>query len=212
MIKVISALILALFLTACGGGDSTPPPRPPQPVVQLTMDPNSWNFEHSPNMGIHPTAHPGGWYFEFPSSDGVHYLTQRFSGSLGSALNVTFLVDKTADTVLHEVDTSCGSDNPMVRLYFQRTGDNLSAQGIYEFYRFWSEPRSLNSTEPQAFSIDLSPEKWSSVLGQSGSVNPDMFYAAVKDVQAVGMTFGGCSGGHGVYSNGSAQFIVTEFK
>ena len=57
----------------------------------------------------------------------------------------------------------------------------------------------------------------SSSFGKLGNANAEAnkgFEAALKDVANVGFTFGGgCFFGHGAFvTNGTARFIVTEFK
>ena len=59
--------------------------------------------------------------------------------------------------------------------------------------------------------IPLVASEWSSVFPRENDAVP--FAEAKADVQVVGMTFGGCFAGHGVYvPQGSARFIVREFS
>jgi hypothetical protein len=52
-----------------------------------------------------------------------------------------------------------------------------------------------------------------SVFGRDGSERPSAFQAAISNVQLVGLTFGGCFAGHGVYVTGApARCIVRSFS
>ena len=51
------------------------------------------------------------------------------------------------------------------------------------------------------------------MFGHKGSSLIQGFQAAAADVQAIGLTFGGCFFGHGAYvASGSARFIMTGFS
>ena len=114
---------------------------------------------------------------------------------------------------LTETDPYEGSQ-AAARLYFQRRGDDLSA--AKEFHRWWSiETFLLNSDTKAGLTVALDPSLWSSVFGKAGNSSAEVitaFQAAASDVQNVGVTFGGCYAGHGVYVvDGPARFIMTGY-
>ena len=140
--KVAVAL---LFLLAGCSGDSPPPPPPPPVPVALTMAAPVWEFQYSPGMPPSPIATSEGWKFAFPGVNGVHYLVEPVVGFLAGQLTATFRVELDPGAQLFEVQP-CGGNNPAVRMYFERRGDNLSGVGAYEFYRWFSAPAPLDGS------------------------------------------------------------------
>jgi hypothetical protein len=107
---------------------------------------------------------------------------------------------------------------PTSHLYFQRRGDDMTGYGATEFYRWFSNPIKLVLQAGKGtLAVPFDPAQWSNVFGKFGNANAEAnkgFEAALKDVANVGFTFGGgCFFGHGAFvTNGTARFIVTEFK
>jgi hypothetical protein len=100
-------------------------------------------------MPAHPTAVDGGWYSDFPAPNcggaevcSVHYVSTpvRLSVTTGGHVNAMFQIITTGTPVFNyrlKPDNTC--DYPAhVRFYLQRARDNLSGQGQYEFYRWFS--------------------------------------------------------------------------
>jgi hypothetical protein len=176
------------------------------------MNSEAWNFLYSPNMPAHPTARDAtDWEFNFPPRDGVHYLVHPVIGRLGSQISATFVVER--DGRLVESDP-CEGSQAAVRLFFQRRGDDLTA--AKEFHRWWSMEMFLVNTDTKAgLTVALDPSLWLSVLGKVGNSSAEVtaaFQAAAGDVQNVGVTFGGCYAGHGVYVvDGPARFIMMRY-
>ena len=187
-------------------------PQPLSAPADATMNSEAWNFLYSPNMPAHPTARDAtGWEFNFPPRDGVHYLVHPAIGRLGSRISATFVVER--DGRLVESDP-CNGSQAAVRLFFQRRGDDLTA--AKEFHRWWSMEMFLLNTDTKAgLTVALDPSLWSSVLGKVGNSSAQVtaaFQAAAGDVQNVGVTFGGCYAGHGVYVvDGPARFIMMRY-
>jgi len=203
------AVFCVLSLAGCNGGESSPPP-PPQTVAVVTMNPGNWFFQHSPNMPASPISHPAGWSFDFPSQDGVHYLVHPAAGKVPTIMSASFSIEKTGDVKFVESEP-CGEHNAKMRLYFQRRGDDLSA--AKQNYRWWSIDAFQLAEAVNSISVAIQPGNWSQVFGKSGDAMVADFFAAASDVQAVGMTFGGCFAGHGVYvTGGSARFVATGFS
>ena len=186
----------------------------------LSMAPSDWNFEYSPSMPSHPRAAGSAWQFEFPDKKAVSYLTtaQR-PNSASQSITASITIETVGSPFFvyrTEAGNTCGGQ-ATVRLYFQRRGDNMTGDGAYEHYRWWSNPVAYNL---ESGSVDLvgnlaDPSAWTSVLGKSGAQNEAAFRAALADIGNVGLTFGGgCFFGHGVYvepGTGQAVFTARAF-
>ena len=83
-----------------------------------------------------------------------------------------------------------------------------------EFSRWWGIPDRVDLVEG-AFSlaVPVTPERWSSVYGTVGTQAPDHFASAMRDVSALGLTFGSCFFGHGIYlASGSARVVLSRYE
>jgi len=203
----VPAILLLALLAACNE-NSTPAPNV---RASVTMDASKWVFQYGANTPKNPQAIDGGWQFDFPSRDGVHHLVHRTSGYLQNTIRIRAKIERSPGAEFREVDPGCGSHNAAFRLFFQRSGDDLTASK--QDYRWWGVDYHLLSSESEAnLTIPVIPGKWTQVFGKSGTTNANGFNAAIKDVTNVGMTFGGCFAAHGAYVvNGTARMIVTDF-
>ena len=185
------------------------------------MQASDWSFRYSPGMPANPAATDGGWQFSFPNRNGVEYLTTSAPPASASQSIIATIEIQTVGAPFFEYRTEAENtcETPAtVRLFFQRHGDNMSGDGPYEFYRWWSNnPVAYQLSAGQVSLVgDLTdPTQWTSVLGQRGDANAPMFRAALADLGQVGFTFGGgCFFGHGVYvtpGSGQAVFKATQF-
>jgi hypothetical protein len=82
--------------------------------------------------------------------------------------------------------------------YFQRAGDDWSARGEYEAYRWWASFATIKLV-PGQHRIEVSfADNWTAVLRSSRQTNPDAFAEALKKAARVGFTIGDSTGlGHG---------------
>src|SRR5260370_2487587 len=187
-------------------------PQPLSALATATMDSEAWNFPYSAHIPAHPTARDAtSWEFTFPSRNGVHYLVQPVIGRLGTRILARFVVER--DGRLVESDP-CEGSQAAVRLFFQRRGADLTAGK--EFHRWWSmETFLLNTDTKTELTVALDPSLWLSVLGtvdMSSAGGTTAFQAATADVQNVGVTFGGCYAGHGIFVvAGPARFIMIRY-
>jgi len=183
-------------------------------------NPNSWTIgpviygrNYSVGMPLHPSSHPEGWSFDItqaPSS--VHYVTAACGSLTGkSELVLKYRVEADPGVVLYP--TNFPGSPSILSLYFQRAGDNWSAAGAFESFRWYSPlyhtPIRLGDYE-LAVPLDAN---WTAILTSSAESNPTAFEAAKANCGQVGFVFGGGDGrGHGVSATGPAKFIVKSFE
>jgi hypothetical protein len=213
----------------------------PGPSGQIPLTPSNWNIRYSPGMPAKPnTAPSGGWVFSFPlAAPGVcpappttgpnfnistcphiDYVTATYITPIaGSSVSMTFSIAVGPNTTF---DYHTAANNTCVnpanfRLMIERADD----AGLYQrYYRWWSHDVSyqLQSTDGSlTLTVPLTPDRWSSVLGEIGSASAAAtagFADTLKNVGLIGITFGGgCFFGHGVYLNsGNATFTVSDFR
>lgn len=208
------AVIVGLGATALSGCNNDPaPPRPPSPPAASSP----WVFYASEGVPSSPTIEGDGWSFNVPIAPGhVNYLIRPGRYSLRNKLTISGSIEQSPDAIWSyktNPDNTCdGTAN--FRFYIQRAGDDMSAIGPMASYRWWSNPCALD-LKAGAFDLDVNlwPSQWSNVYGAFGAAVPTEFAAAIGDLQAVGITFGGgCFFGHGVQlTAGSAKVICSSF-
>ncbi|WP_437991862.1 hypothetical protein [Sorangium sp. So ce145] len=193
--------------------------------LDVSLKAKDWFFYYG-NMPNSPKALASGvgWYFDFPRDvDGPHYLYTTHAKPI-TANNLTM----TLQVVITSGSPTFDPADTTVRPYIQREGDNWTGTGEYQFYRWWSNPIAFrlewwSNSDPQLrigitnLIVPLKPDHWSSVLGRRGDEDASTlagFQSALKNVQKVGMTFGGGgSFGHGVtVSGGTVRFILTDYS
>ena len=192
---------------------------------QPAMTAESWDFLFSPGMPEHPRQVGKGWEFSFPRYEGplpcrdslasdcpsVHYLMTPAGGPLlGHYIAMTVKIAGSPE-FRYKLAPNNTCDTPAsVRVLIQRKDDDYTK----EFYRWWSNPLAIKLAEGQhSINVPLTPDQWSSVFGKKGGAVPREFAAALKDVENMGLTFGGgCFFGHGVnVSGGEAPFTLKAF-
>ncbi len=223
---IIGIFIIALVILVGGGAalfiylknkKSTTKITIPQNTISLR--PDAWVLEFSPNMPSNPAldTQGGAWHFDFPNKDGVHMVVVPYGQSvIHKTINMTFKIIST-NPVYVSSDTPLPNIPAQMRLYFQQQGDTMSGLGQFEFYRWWSSPLSyaLGSKDNQVVTLTttIDPSIWSSVLGKMGTANVSAFNDAWKNVANVGFTFGGIFAAHGVFiSSGTARFTLINFN
>jgi hypothetical protein len=100
-------------------------------------------------------------------------------------------------------------------LFLQRRGDDWSGAGAREFYRWWSVGHVELTEGERELAARLAPDQWFSVFGKRGDQfgAAEQFTAAIADLEAVGLTFGGTFAGHGVLAvEGPARFTLMGYQ
>jgi hypothetical protein len=170
---------------------------------------------YSQGMPLHPSPGPrGGWHIDLPRAPGsVHYVTFRHGSLAGKSRIVMRYRIEAAPGVRIAPATSPASPS-MITLYFQRRGDNWSARGRFETYRWYATFATQSPIVPGAHEM-IAPlnGSWTAVMTSSARSDPAAFRDAIAAADQVGFVLGGGDGyGHGVFATGPARLIVTEFR
>jgi len=222
MIHIFLAAV-ALTIAAC----SDPLPAPPSAPALLSAQ--TWNIQYSPGMPAHPIPADGGWYFDFPAARcggadvcSVHYVTTPVKMSVrpNTQVEAIFQITTTGTPVFnYQLNPNNTCDYPAhARLYLQRMGDDLSGQGEYEFYRWFSNEVAYQlAAGSSRLTAALTPGQWTSVFGKKGDYDvaaTALFAQALQLLGNVGLVFGGgCFYGHGVnVSGGTARFTLNHYS
>lgn len=161
----------------------TPPP-PPSPEWQVLYSPGA-----APLVKV-----DGGWCITFVNP--IHYVVLGYQGAVSKEISGELDIQGT------DFYATEGASGPKARFYLQRRGDNMSGQGDYQYYRWWSNPLHVRLTTGKVrLTVPLEPDQWSSVFAAFGNENVEQFKSALDSLQAVGLTFGGDFAGHGVGSH-----------
>lgn len=188
------------------------------PASDWTIGPLVRGENYSVGMPLQPSQTRNGWSFNFPHrtrADGhVHYVTFKPDSLVGkSRITVRYRVD--AATTTRFIAQENEHLPATVSLFFQRSGDNWSARGRYNFYRWYAPPHSVQELSPgvHQMTVQLSDSLWTPVMGGESGDHPEEFRAAVADPAQIGLVFGSAAGrGHGVYATGPARFELLSFE
>ncbi|MEI9804789.1 MAG: hypothetical protein WDN48_10480 [Pseudolabrys sp.] len=198
-------LIVLPLLLVCAWSDAKTP----------TLAAEAWEIQYSTGVKLNAPAPGQEFSFNFPRTPGsVRYVTRPATRPAGGAIHAAFTIaaNGAAFDFRTAPDNTCTAP-AAVRLFLQRNGDDMSGAGPYEHYRWWSIASTVLKNGSFAMDVALKPSAWTSVFGKSGDASPAAFAAAIADVGAVGVTFGGgCFAGHGVgIRDGGAAFTMTRF-
>lgn len=224
--RAASELLGFLAALGLGGGPSQPSaPSAPAPVAAPSAratDARAWTIgpiirgrNHSVGMPLRPAPlRGGGFVIDLPRDPGsVHYVTFPHGSLAGKSRIVMRYRVEMAPGVRIAPTTSPASPS-ILTLYFQRGGDNWSARGRFETYRWYASFASKMPIEAGEHEI-VAPldANWTAVMTSTARTNPAAFRDALANADQVGFVLGGGDGlGHGVFATGPARLIVTEFR
>ncbi|HEX8444832.1 MAG TPA: hypothetical protein VF631_14425 [Allosphingosinicella sp.] len=182
---------------------------------EWTIGPFVRGRNRSRGMPLHPTPGPrGSFYIDLPQAPGsAHYVTFPH-GSLAGKRRIVMryrVVTAPGVTIVPRSNPALPS---MITLYFQRAGDNWSARGPFETFR-WYATFATHSPITPGDHIMVAPlnANWTAVMTSSARTQPAAFREALAEADQVGFVLGGGDGyGHGVYATGPARLIVTSFR
>jgi hypothetical protein len=184
------------------------------------MDPAAWEIgpadypSGNPSKGMppHPTATPDGWAIDFGSGE-AHYVTVP-TGPLTGKTRVTLTGRIEMAPGVDLVPVKDPAAPALLTLFLQRVGDDWSAKGAMEAYRWWASFGTMGGLRAGEFTMSARfDQNWTAVLVSSAQSNPQGFQAALANAARIGFTLGGGDGlGHGVYATGPARLVVTGFE
>lgn len=180
-----------------------------------TIGPIVRGRNHSRGMPLRPTLGPrGGFQIDLPRAPGsVHYVTFPHGSLAGKRRIVMRYRIVAAPGVRIEPRTAPGAPS-MITLYFQQAGDNWTARGPFETYRWYATFATRSPITPGEH-VMVAPlnANWTAVQTSSARTNPAGFREAIVNADQVGFVLGGGDGfGHGVFATGPARLIVTDFR
>ena len=207
-----------------------------------STDPSKWSLQEWDKkkvFSVHPTGllsrNTQPFYFDFPTgtnpqtccstaSAGVDYFTTPFSSDLTGATELvfTFQTQTTGNSIF---GANLQPDNQYSNCYapsgypaivtpiLVRTGSWSD-----QFSRWWARDYRVAIQPNGTFQVvvPMEPAKWMSVFGVFGDQNLAAFQDALRNMAAVGVTFGGgCYLSHGVNvqsGTGTARFILVNYS
>lgn len=176
---------------------------------------------HSVGMPERPTIDGTNVYFDFPttSSKHVHYLQWFDAPSLVGAKEISIRFSVTGGGFIAQQFPQ----NPArVSLMIQRQGDNWSAYGPMQSYRYFSRDRVVLAPGEFTLTVPLDSTAWADVYSNLDPATKkpmaaDMvqlhFNAAIREMSNISILFGSHGGaGHGVYATQPSRFTIHEIK
>ena len=214
LFRAAAAIALTLLAPSGDGAETSA-------LAASPVDPSAWVIgpiirgqNYSRGMPLHPSPAPrGAFQIDLPQAPGsVHYVTFPH-GSLAGKNRIVMRYRIEAAPGVRILPRNYPTQAALITPYFQRSGDNWTAKGQFETYR-WYGTFATQPIQPGEHVI-VAPlnGNWTAVQTSSARSNPAAFRDAVVNADQVGFVLGGGDGyGHGVYATGRARLIVTEFR
>jgi hypothetical protein len=202
---------LALVAAAAAASSAAYAASPPASAWEIGPVIRGKNY----SVGISGTLREGpqGPWFAFPTEDQghIHYVTLGTRPIEGARrISVRYRIDAPPSTRFTAQQTGGPGQFGLV---FQRRGDNWSAKGRFETYRWYSPQIAPLSPGVRTFTARLDDPRWVGVERSTAASNPEAFAAALADTESVSLTFGDANGrGHGVYASAPARFTLLDFR
>lgn len=169
---------------------------------------------YSRRMPLHPSPRRnGGWYIDLPQAPGsVHYVTFRH-GSLAGKTRIVMRYRVEAEPGVRIMPRNYPQWTGSITPYFQRSGDNWTARGRFETYRWYATFTTRGLVPGEHEIVAPLNAKWTAVETSTARTNPRAFHEAIVDADEVGFVLGGGDGfGHGVFASGPARLVVLDFR
>lgn len=171
---------------------------------------------YSVGMPARPEQTRSGFAIDFPTTprSHVHYVTFD-PGSLEGKSEIVMRYRIDAEPGTRFVPQQEPDKPGAISLFFQRRGDNWTARGRYEFYRWYAPAAKVKQLArgTHEIRIALDDPAWISVAYRNPAVAPELFDAAKRDTAKVGFVLGSdLLRGHGVYATRPARMTVTSFE
>jgi hypothetical protein len=185
------------------------------------MNPQAWligpvinGVSYSRGMPLHPSPGPGqAWHIPLPRAPGSLNAVTFRHGSLAGKRQIVIRYRIEAAPGVRIERRTAPAGTGLITLYFQRRGDNWSARGRFEAYRWYATFASRELTSGEHQIVAPLNGNWTAVMVSSARTNPIGFADALANADQVGFVLGGGEGyGKGVYATGPARLVVTEFR
>ena len=200
--------VVALIILAAGAKKK----KKPKPVAgqDWRIGPIIRGANYSPGMPSRPTMQGAGWYFDFPTipTSHVHYLQWFNPPSLVGKREIVIRFTVTGGGF---VPKEFPDGRPAtVSLMIQRKGDDWSAIGKYQSYR-WFSSGALNLAAGEFELVaPLDANAWGDVYNAK---NAQTFAESLREVDNIAVLFGSNGGrGHGVYASEPSRFTLTSIE
>jgi hypothetical protein len=166
-------------------------------------------------MPFHPTPGPrGSFHIDLPQAGGNVNAVTFPHGSLAGKRRIVMRYRVLTAPGVKIVPRTVPAAASMITLYFQQRGDNWTARGPYETYRWYASFATQSPITAGEHTI-VAPlnANWTAVMTSTARTQPEAFREALANADQVGFVLGGGDGlGHGVYATGPARLIVTSFR
>jgi hypothetical protein len=210
-----AAALSALTLVAAGAGPAADARQPALAAAgEWTIGPviNGRNYSH--RMPLHPTPLArGGWAIDLPQAPGSAHLVTFRHGSLAGKSRIVMRYRVETAPGARIVPKNYPTIPGLITPYFQRSGDNWSARGRFESYRWFATFASQPLIPGEHVLVAPLNGLWTAVETSTARTNPAGFRDAVANADQVGFALGGGDGySKGIYATGRARLIVTEFR
>ncbi|HEX8402239.1 MAG TPA: hypothetical protein VF628_11110 [Allosphingosinicella sp.] len=191
-------------------------------------NPESWEvgpivrgFSRTPNVPLRPRRHPGGLAIDIPMGDpdrpearagDVRYVTFN-PGSLAGRKRLTLRYRVELDEGVRLFPWTGPPLPALLTMFLQRAGDDWSAAGKFETYRWWAGFATVMPIEPGDHELIVALDgRWTATISSNAHDHSAAFKAALTHACRVGFTLGGGDGlGHGICATGPARLIIQDF-
>lgn len=188
------------------------------PASDWLIGPNIRGKNYSVGMPLQPEPTRDGWAFDFPypnrSAGHVHYVTFR-PGDLTAAERIVVRYRVNARRDAQFIPQEHPHLPGTVSVVFQRMGDNWSAKGRHNFYRWYAPNHTVQQIAPglHEMVVELDDPDWKPVMGGNATTSRSAFEAALADPSSMGLVFGSrAARGHGVFATAPARFELLSFE
>lgn len=207
---MITCTLLSIFGAGAGWSSAAAVPSANQWVIGPIIKGRNYSL----GMPLHPAAGPNGTLqINLPRHPGsVHYVTFPHGSLQGKSRIVMRYRIEAAPGTRIEASTAPGSPG-IITPFFQRAGDNWTARGRFETYRWYGTFATQPLRRGEYQIIAPLSARWTAVQTSSATSDPVAFRDAIANAGQVGFVLGGGDGyGHGIYATGPARLIITEFS
>lgn len=210
IIAIVVVVVLALIVLN-RKKDKKPPASAPDTSAPWfgPIIPGYGNY--SKGMPYGPTPQGAGWTFTLGPGQEVDAVIRRFS--LKGKTQVKLRVRVEGDTIRGSSD---GWPARMAFM-FQRKGDNWSATGAYNFYRWYARKRIPMTPGEHEVTIPLVRGEFGHVTSKGAESYTDaqkeaFFQAALNDTDNIACGFGSDSASHGIVSATPARITLLALE